>query len=120
MSVVETITETLPSLSLRQGAEKKSANNGTDQQANSDYKYARLLPVFPKDEHYDPLVPFEHVDPAFRALSHPNPRSFLDNAQVSLLTPRLGSEVRGISLAQLDNAGRDQLALEVSTRVHLI
>lgn len=120
MSTVQTITEALPSLALRPGAEKKpeNENNSANQQPNADYRYARLLPVFPKDEHYDPLTPFDHVDPGARALSHPNPRSFLDNAQVSLLTPRFGSEVRGVNLAQLDDAGRDQLALEVRTRAH--
>lgn len=120
MSTVQTITEVLPSISLRTGAEKKSENNGADQQANTEYRYAHLLPTFPKDEHYDPLIPFDHIDPASRAVSHPNPRAFLDNAQVSLLTPRLGSEVRGVNLAQLDDTGRDQLALEVSAHVIIL
>ena len=107
MSTVETITASLPSLTLRPDESKQPRKE-------EEYKYAHLLPVFPKDEHYPPLTPFEHVDPGLRALSHPNPRSFLDNAtSVIDITPRLGSEIRGVSLAALDNAGRDQLALEV-------
>ena len=106
MSNVQTITESLPTLTLR--------NDESGNDAKGEYRYTHLLPVFPKDEHYPPLVPFEHVDPGFRALSHPNPRAFLDNAtSVIDLTPRLGTEVRGVNLVELDNDGRDQLALEV-------
>ena len=108
MSTVETITEKLPSLTLRQDQSEESKKE-------EEYKYAHLLPVFDKDEHFPPLTPFEHVDPGSRALNHPNPRAFLDNAtSVIEITPRLGSEVRGVNLAELDNDGRDQLALEVS------
>lgn len=78
-----------------------------------EYKYTNLLPVFPKDEHYPPLTRFEHVDPGQRALQHPNPRSFLDNAKVTQLTPPAGEEVRGVNLATMDNDAKDQLALEV-------
>ncbi|KAH9949437.1 TauD-domain-containing protein [Amylocystis lapponica] len=106
---IQTITASLPSsLTLRPSTETKDADGKQE-----EYKYANLLPVFPQDEHYPPLVPFDHVDPAARALSLPNPRAFLDNAtSVVEITPHLGTEVRGVSLTALDNAGRDQLALE--------
>lgn len=79
----------------------------------SKYRYAHLLPHFSADR-YPPLTPFEHVDPALRAFTHDNPRAFLDNAtSVRELTPYLGTEVTGVNLAELGNAGRDQLALEV-------
>ena len=79
----------------------------------SEYRYAHLLPHFSAD-HYPPLTPFEHVDPALRAVSHDNPRAFLNSAtSVCELTPYLGTEVTGVNLAELDSAGRDQLALEV-------
>ncbi|KAI9068009.1 TauD-domain-containing protein [Trametes sanguinea] len=116
MSTVETITQSLPTLTLQ----NKSDNSEATKQ-EEPYKYAHLLPVFPKDEHYPPLTPFEHTDPGLRALSHPNPRAFLDNAtSVIDLTPRLGSEIRGVNLAELDNTGRDQLALEVARRGLLV
>ncbi|RDX56228.1 TauD-domain-containing protein [Lentinus brumalis] len=111
MSTVETITQALPTLTLR------NEQSETGKKQEEPYKYAQFLPVFPKDEHYPPLTPFEHVDPGLRALSHPNQRAFLDNAtSVIEITPRLGLEVRGVNLAQLDNDGRDQLALEVARR----
>ena len=79
----------------------------------SKYRYAHLLPHFSADR-YPPLTPFEHVDPASRALSHDNPRAFLDNATiVHELTPYLGTEVTGVNLAENDRTERDQLALEV-------
>ena len=77
------------------------------------YRYAHLLPSF-SQETYPPLTLFEHIDPGSRALSHPDPRSFLAQAKsVTQLTPNLGSEIHGVSLASLSSAERDQLALEV-------
>ena len=122
MSTVETITqvtESIPAaLSLRPSA-KSPENNAQEAQRTSQkepYRYAHLLPAFPKDEHYPPLTPFEHVDPAARALNLTNPRAFLDNAtSIVELTPNLGTEVQGVNLATLDSDGRDQLALLVCT-----
>ncbi|KAG9104758.1 hypothetical protein FRC06_011240 [Ceratobasidium sp. 370] len=85
----------------------------------SEYPFTHLLPVFDKSEHYPPLAPFEHVDPAARANSLPeaDQRAFLRNAtRVRDLTPKIGTEVTGIDLTTLDGAGRDQLALEVARR----
>ncbi|KIY53378.1 taurine catabolism dioxygenase [Fistulina hepatica ATCC 64428] len=74
------------------------------------------MPSF-SPEPLPPLLPFEHVDPGFRALKHANPRAFLDGAtSIVDFTPRLGTEIRGINLAKLDSDGRDQLALEVAKR----
>lgn len=127
-SAVETLTDALPTLSLRSGAaqdrEAKPAEQQQQQQpasqpaaaaaaADPPYRYAHLLPVFSPD-HYPPLTPFAHTDPGARALAHADPRAFLAGATaVADLTPHLGTEVHGVSLATLDNVGRDQLALEV-------
>lgn len=67
------------------------------------------------------MTPFEHTDPGLRALAHSNPRSLLDAATGAIeLTPNLGTEVYGISLARLDSDSRDQLALEVAKRGLLV
>nr|GAT43652.1 predicted protein [Mycena chlorophos] len=85
-----------------------------------DYRYANYLPHFSQDR-YPPLEPFEHIDPGLRALAHPNPRAFLDNAtSVVELTPRLGTEVRGVNLAELDADALDELALETARRGLLV
>lgn len=84
------------------------------------YKYSHLLPVF-SAETYPPLTKFEHTDPGSRALSHPNPRSFLDDAtSIIEVTPALGTEVRGVSLAKMSDDHKDQLALEVARRGFMI
>lgn len=65
---------------------------------------------------YPPWTPFEHyehgkdADPSFEDLLP------ADKAQVTEVTPYIGSEVRGVQLSQLSNAGKDQLALFVAQR----
>ncbi|KAG2023608.1 alpha-ketoglutarate-dependent taurine dioxygenase [Coprinopsis cinerea AmutBmut pab1-1] len=121
MSTTTTVTEssapTAEFETLRIRAQGQPQPQQESQSSNEEpYKYAHLLPHFSKDK-YPPLEPYEHVDPGLRALSHPNPRSFLDNAtSVFEITPYLGTEVSGVNLADLDSDGRDQLALEVARR----
>jgi sulfonate dioxygenase len=122
MSTLETITQTLPAALKLRPTDETAAEPAAQQPLNpaippsgdaDGYRYAHLLPVF-SPQTYPALTPFEHVDPGSRALQHTNPRAFLDNAtSVVEITPYLGTEVTGVSLAQLDSAGRDQLALEV-------
>jgi sulfonate dioxygenase len=103
-TITSTVTETIASLSLRSEEPKEK----------EAYRYEHLLPTFTHD-HYPPLTPFVHVDPGSRALSHSNPRSFLDGAtSIVELTPALGTEVVGVNLVHLDSDARDQLALEVA------
>ncbi|KAJ7708839.1 alpha-ketoglutarate-dependent sulfonate dioxygenase [Mycena rosella] len=112
-----TITTTIPqavSPLVLNGTPKKKSE-GTEE----PYRYAHLMPVYSKDK-YPPLQPFEHVDAGSRALSHPNPRAFLDSANVVELTPWLGSDVRGCNLAALTPDQKDELALEVARRGVLV
>ncbi|TEB35127.1 alpha-ketoglutarate-dependent sulfonate dioxygenase [Coprinellus micaceus] len=119
MSTTTTVVDIAPvaevqKLSLRAADPSESKPEG--KAPEQEYRYAHLLPHFSEDR-YPPLEPYEHVDPGHRALQHPNPRSFLDTAErVIEITPQLGTEVRGINLAELDSDGRDQLALEVARR----
>jgi sulfonate dioxygenase len=108
-TVTQTIEPALAPLSLRTSASDEAEKQG---EAES-YQYTHLLPHFSQD-HYPSLTPFDHIDPGQRALAHPNPCLFLDNAtSIIQLTPNLGTEVQGVNLAVLDSDGRDQLALEV-------
>mgnify|MGYP001168692765 CR=1 FL=1 len=110
----------IDSTSQIQAASKLSSKEGASQEGERVYKYAHLLPTFTETK-YPPLKPFQHVDPGFRALNHSNPRAFLENAEkVYDLTPHLGTVVEGVSLAQLDSDGRDQLALEVSAPCYAV
>ena len=84
--------------------------------AAPEYRFSHLLPTFSQDEHYPPLELFDHVDPGSRALTHEDSNAFLATAIVSDLTPRFGSEIRGINLSTLNAEGRDQLALFVARR----
>ncbi|EGO02710.1 hypothetical protein SERLA73DRAFT_102611 [Serpula lacrymans var. lacrymans S7.3] len=103
-------------LTLQPAAESGSDKQSKDSTAPAQYPYAHLLPHF-SPQTYPPLTPFEHTDPGLRALQHPDPRAFLSNASSIVdLTPKLGTEVHGVSLVDLDSDGRDQLALEVATR----
>jgi sulfonate dioxygenase len=108
MSTIETVTRSTSTITL-------SAEDGPKEERKEEtYKYAHLLPHSSRDT-YPPLEPFDHVDPALRALKHPDPRAFLNAAtSVIELTPNLGTEIRGIHLTALDSDARDQLALEVT------
>lgn len=110
MSTTSTVTS---SVTEREQLSVRATAVSEDKKSEEEYRYKHLLPHFSEDR-YPPLEPFEHVDPAFRALKLANPRAFLDGAEsVSEITPHLGTEVRGVNLARLDSSGRDQLALEV-------
>lgn len=106
-----TSTTVVPVLERKQLTLPAVGGSG-EKKPEEEYRYKHLLPHF-SDDRYPPLEPFEHVDPAFRALKLPNPRAFLDGAEsVIEITPHLGTEVRGVNLAQMDSDSRDQLALE--------
>ncbi|KAF2665712.1 alpha-ketoglutarate-dependent taurine dioxygenase [Microthyrium microscopicum] len=82
---------------------------------NTTAKYPHYLPVWNHGEKYPPLRPFEHVDhgkdadPSFKDL-------LLAGSTIEHLTPLTGSEVTGVQLSKLSNAGKDQLALLVAQR----
>ena len=62
------------------------------------------------------MTPFEHYDHGKDA--DPSLKDLLPEgkAQVTEITPYIGSEVRGVQLSQLTDAGKDQLALFVAQR----
>lgn len=117
-------------------ADKRAAANGYKEVALSgprDYKnenelnggdgytpasYPKYLPVWDNEkdlpgQKYSPLEPFTHyehgkdADPSFKNLLN-------DRTEISELTATIGAEVHGVQLSQLNNAGKDELALFVA------
>lgn len=80
-------------------------------------KYPEFLPTWNLKEFYKPLEFFEHIDPGSRA--DPELQSLFPKDSKHVLkrfTPKLGTEVTGIQLSQLDQHGKDELALFVAQR----
>jgi sulfonate dioxygenase len=78
-------------------------------------KYQNYLPTWDPKEQYPPLEPFEHYEHGKDAdKSFPN--LLPEAASVTHLTPTIGTEVRGIQLSSLTDAGKDELALFVAQR----
>ncbi|KZS96166.1 TauD-domain-containing protein [Sistotremastrum niveocremeum HHB9708] len=112
-TIVKTVTSAVGQLSVQPA----QADSTSTVQSEDTYKYQHLLPAFDNNKKYAPLRAFDHVDPGHRALSHPNPISFLGNAtRVTEMTPNLGTEVEGVQLLSLSHQERDQLALHVARR----
>ncbi|EGW32747.1 uncharacterized protein SPAPADRAFT_70744 [Spathaspora passalidarum NRRL Y-27907] len=76
------------------------------------------LPTWNKDEHYEPYKFHEYHDPALRA--DPSFPNLLANAETKNISPKLGTEIKGVQLSQLSDAGRDELALLVHQRGVLV
>ncbi|KAH6681182.1 alpha-ketoglutarate-dependent sulfonate dioxygenase [Plectosphaerella plurivora] len=78
-------------------------------------KYPHYLPTWNPEQKYAPLEPFEHIehgkdaDPSF-------PNLLPSAAEVTHLTPSIGTEVKGIQLSALNAAGKDELARFVAER----
>ncbi|PGH17220.1 hypothetical protein AJ80_04929 [Polytolypa hystricis UAMH7299] len=127
-SIVETVTEAAQSLKISAGPLHKGAFVGGPKTYAHDGEvkgtstqppasYPNYLPVWDNEESkIPPLEPFEHydhgkdADPSFPDLFP------ADKANVSDITPQIGSEVRGVQLSQLTQEGKDQLALFVAQR----
>lgn len=79
-------------------------------------QYPNYLPTWDRSEKYAPLEPFEHYEHGKDAdTTFPNllPK---DQVTVKQLTPTIGTEVRGIQLSTLSDAGKDELARFVAER----
>ncbi|KAI1360409.1 hypothetical protein F5Y08DRAFT_331593 [Xylaria arbuscula] len=78
-------------------------------------KYPHYLPTWDKSTKYPPLEPFEHYEHGKDADST-FPDLLPEGTQVNHLTPTIGTEVHGIQLSSLNDAGKDQLARFVAER----
>lgn len=79
--------------------------------------FADFLPTWDPRQKFPPLEFFKHEDPGLRAdASFPNLLPKSGSQKVKRVTPKLGTEVRGVQLSQLNDAGKDELALLVAQR----
>ncbi|KAK6462271.1 oxidoreductase activity protein [Scheffersomyces coipomensis] len=78
--------------------------------------YPEYLPTWNKKEKYEPLKFYEHHDVGLKAdPSFPNllPKG---TATTKNITPKLGVEVKGIQISELNDSGKDELALLVAQK----
>ncbi|KAL9605332.1 MAG: hypothetical protein Q9179_001460 [Wetmoreana sp. 5 TL-2023] len=101
-----------------QAAGAKSYNTKLEEEGNADRpraNYVNYLPAWDPNEKHPPLEPFEHIEHGVNA-----DKSFPDLlgplAKVEDLTATIGSEISGVQLSSLSNAGKDQLALLAAQR----
>lgn len=80
-------------------------------------KFPDFLPTWDPNEKYRPLKAFKHEDPGLRAdPSFPNLFPKDGDQQIKRVTPKMGTEIRNVQLSQLNDAGKDELALLVAQR----
>ncbi len=78
-------------------------------------KYPHYLPTWDKSLKYPPLEPFEHYEHGKDADTS-FPELLPASAEVTHITPSIGTEVHGVQLSSLSDAGKDQLARFVAER----
>ncbi|KAK3984053.1 putative alpha-ketoglutarate-dependent sulfonate dioxygenase [Cladorrhinum sp. PSN332] len=78
-------------------------------------KYPHYLPTWDREQKFPPLQPFEHYEHGKDA-DTTFPNLLPEGTAVTHLTPTIGTEVTGIQLSKLTNAGKDELARFVAER----
>ncbi|KAJ2915351.1 hypothetical protein MD484_g5061, partial [Candolleomyces efflorescens] len=86
---------------------------------NSGPAYPTYLPTFDTSEKFPPIELFEHSDPGLRA-DPAKPNLLTADTKLKHLSPYLGTEITGVQLSQLSNAGLDELALFTAERKVLV
>ncbi|CAK9439226.1 uncharacterized protein LODBEIA_P34500 [Lodderomyces beijingensis] len=95
----------------------KVANETADKLTEESLLY---LPTWNKQEKYEPYKFLTHEDNALKADKN-LPNLFKGNDyETTNLSPKLGTEIKGIQLSQLDDAGKDEVALLASQRGVLV
>ncbi|CAK9436913.1 uncharacterized protein LODBEIA_P14330 [Lodderomyces beijingensis] len=84
-------------------------------------KYPEFLPTWDPRHKYPPLKFHKYIDPASRAdPSFPNLFPKDKDYTITRITPKFGSQIDGIQLSQLNDAGKDELALLLAQRKVLL
>lgn len=80
------------------------------------YKYKHYLPVHDETTTFPPTEPFEFVDRGVKA-DKAKPNLLGANGVIATkLTPRIGTEISGVQLSQLNDAQKNELALLIAER----
>ncbi|TPX18651.1 uncharacterized protein E0L32_002508 [Thyridium curvatum] len=129
-SAIETITEPVTQTNAYLRLHPAGTGNYTDFSSGNNYKrekeeqggdgvkpasYPNYLPTWDPKQKYPPLEHFEHyehgkeADPSF-------PNLLPSGTRITDLTPTTGTEVDGIQLSSLSDAGKDELARFVAER----
>ncbi|KAL1837437.1 hypothetical protein VTK73DRAFT_4696 [Phialemonium thermophilum] len=91
-----------------------------DSGLHQKYRYASYLPVWNPITELEALEPFDFVDKgAVADKAKPHLFSALKtrpNASITKITPRVGSEVKGLQLSQLTDEQKNELALLIAER----
>lgn len=83
---------------------------------SSQSKYSAYLPVYDTTTKFPPTPLFEYHDRGHQA-DPKKPNLFSDaNIKAIKLTPRIGTEITGLQLSQLNGAQKDELALLIAER----
>jgi len=85
---------------------------------HEDYEYSKYLPVYDNETKFPALQPFDFVDRGSVAdKAKPHLLAQKDSkVKFTELTPRIGTEVRGLQLSQLTDPQKDELALLIAER----
>ena len=111
MSTTTTTTHTVDGVS-----KTIKLNAAFSESEHSEYKYAAYLPVYDETTKFPPTEPFETRD---RGLDADKKKPHLlgaPGAEFARLTPRVGTEIKGLQLSQLSDAQKNELSLLVAER----
>lgn len=117
---------TRPSEALGGGTEYVSDNKGFVQVAPKSAQKINIesspyLPTWDRNESYKPYEFLEFHDPALRANKDlPNLFPKGGDYTTSNISPKLGTEIKGIQLSQLNDAAKDEVALLAAQRGVLV
>lgn len=90
----------------------------SNHQLNSP-QYQNYLPTWDPEEKFPPLKPFDHVEHGLEADLH-FPELLKSGVKTVDITPSIGTEVTGVQLSSLTDAGKAQLAALTAQRKVLV
>jgi sulfonate dioxygenase len=115
-----------PEIQVKQAFDEKTHQGVSHTQSQAQnllnftyqYKYAQYLPVYDNTTVFPPTEPFEVVDKGTLA-DKAKPHLFATNdpnVSITKLTPRIGTEIKGLQLSKLSDTQKNELALLIAER----